>query len=155
MERTIFNEEHEMFRDAARTFLQNEIKPHRDRWAEAGCVDREAYEKMGEQGMLLMWADEKYGGAGVKDFRYEQILMEELTLHGEVGFFLWLHSRLVAVSIWAVKDSWEGYPSVRNTLVGLLGVLIIFAVGVDFVASSVSSTRVLAIIEESGESESG
>jgi len=32
----------------------------------------------------------------VADFRYEQILMEELTLHGEAGFFLWLHSRLVA-----------------------------------------------------------
>jgi hypothetical protein len=58
---------------------------------------------------------------------------------------------LAAVSIRAVKDSWEGYPSVRNTLVGLLGVLIIFAVGVDFVASSASSTRALAIIEESGE----
>ena len=77
MERQIFTEEHEMFRDATRSFLKNEIAPHRDRWAEAGIVDREAYEKMGEQGMLLMWADEKYGGAGVSDFRYEQILLEE------------------------------------------------------------------------------
>jgi acyl-CoA dehydrogenase len=43
-----------------------------------------------------MWADEKYGGAGVSDFRYEQILIEELSKHGDVGFFCWLHSRLVA-----------------------------------------------------------
>jgi len=73
----------------------NEVKPHSDRWHEQGIVDREAYLKAGEQGLLLMWADEKYGGAGVEDFRYEQILMEELTMHGDVGFFMWLHSRLV------------------------------------------------------------
>ena len=95
MQRTIFDEEHEMFRDSVRSFMINEVKPHSDRWHEQGIVDREAYLKAGEQGLLLMWADEKYGGAGVSDFRYEQILMEELTMHGDVGFFLWLHSRLV------------------------------------------------------------
>lgn len=95
MERTIFDEEHEMFRDSVRSFMINEVRPHSDRWHEQGIVDREAYLKAGEQGLLLMWADEKYGGAGVEDFRYEQILMEELTMHGDVGFFMWLHSRLV------------------------------------------------------------
>ncbi len=96
MERLIFDEEHEMFRDSVRSFMINEVQPHGEKWREQGIVDREAYLKAGEQGLLLMWADEKYGGAGVADFRYEQILMEELTLHGEAGFFLWLHSRLVA-----------------------------------------------------------
>ena len=85
-----------MFRDSVRSFMINEVQPHGEKWREQGIVDREAYLKAGEQGLLLMWADEKYGGAGVKDFRYEQILMEELTQHGEAGFFLWLHSRLVA-----------------------------------------------------------
>ena len=99
MERNIFDEEHEMFRDSVRSFMINEIQPHGERWREQGIVDREAYLKAGEQGLLLMWADEKYGGAGVSDFRYEQILMEELTLHGEVGFFMWLHSRLVGTYI--------------------------------------------------------
>jgi alkylation response protein AidB-like acyl-CoA dehydrogenase len=96
VERLIFDEEHEMFRDSVRSFMINEIQPHGEKWREQGIVDREAYLKAGEQGLLLMWADEKYGGAGVEDFRYEQILMEELTLHGGVGFFVWLHSRLVA-----------------------------------------------------------
>ena len=96
MERAIFDEEHEMFRDSVRSFMINEVQPHTERWHEQGIVDRDAYLKAGEQGLLLMWADEKYGGAGVSDFRYEQILMEELTLHGDIGFFLWLHSRLVA-----------------------------------------------------------
>jgi acyl-CoA dehydrogenase len=95
MDRDIFDEDHEMFRDAARSFIINEIQPHEDRWREQGIVDREAYLKAGEQGMLLMWADEKYGGAGVKDFRYEQILIEELARHGDPGFFMTLHSRLV------------------------------------------------------------
>jgi acyl-CoA dehydrogenase len=96
VDRLIFDEEHEMFRDSVRSFMINEVQPHGEKWREQGIVDREAYLKAGEQGLLLMWADEKYGGAGVADFRYEQILMEELTLHGEPGFFLWLHSRLVA-----------------------------------------------------------
>ncbi len=96
MDRLIFDEEHEMFRDSVRSFFQNEIAPDGERWREAGMVDREAYQKAGEQGMLLMWADEKYGGAGVQDFRYEQILMEENAMYGDSGFFAWLHSRLVA-----------------------------------------------------------
>lgn len=96
MQRNCFNEDHEMFRDAVRQFMINEIEPHAERWREAGIVDREAFLKAGEQGLLLMWADEKYGGAGVKDFRYEQILIEELAKHGDPGFFMTLHSRLVA-----------------------------------------------------------
>ena len=95
MQRLIFDEEHEMFRDSVRSFMQNEIAPHSDRWHEAGMVDREAFLKAGEMGLLLMWADEEYGGAGVDDFRYEQIIMEENAKYGDQGFFLWLHSRLV------------------------------------------------------------
>jgi alkylation response protein AidB-like acyl-CoA dehydrogenase len=95
MERKIFEEEHEMFRDAVRSFMKNEIQPHAERWGEQGIVDREAYLKAGEQGLLLMWADEQYGGAGVPDFRYEQILIEENARYGDAGFFMTLHNRLV------------------------------------------------------------
>ena len=102
MDRNIFEEEHEMFRDAARSFLINEIQPHVDRWAEQEIVDREAFLKAGEQGLLCMWADEQYGGAGVPDFRYEQILLEENARYGDVGFFIFLHSRLVGPYIGAL-----------------------------------------------------
>lgn len=95
MDRNIFEEEHDMFRDSVRTFYQNEVMPHSERWREQGIVDREAFLKAGEQGLLLMWADEKYGGAGVRDFRFEQILMEEMPRYGDPGFFMTLHSRLV------------------------------------------------------------
>ena len=95
MPRTIFEEEHDMFHDTARKFFQNEVAPHSERWREQGAVDPEIFKKTGDMGFLLMWADEKYGGAGIEDFRYEQILMEENAAHGEPGFFLNLHSRLV------------------------------------------------------------
>lgn len=96
MERNIFEPEHEIFRDSFRRFLAQEVAPHVERWREQGQVDREVFRRAGEQGYLLMWADEQYGGAGIRDFRYEQILIEENMRRGDVGFFMTLHSRLVA-----------------------------------------------------------
>ena len=95
MDRNIFEEEHEMFRDSVRSFMKNEIGPHEERWNEQGIVDREAFLKAGEMGFLCMWAEEEYGGIGVDDFRYEQILIEENAYYGDLGFFMTLHSRLV------------------------------------------------------------
>jgi alkylation response protein AidB-like acyl-CoA dehydrogenase len=95
MERKIFETEHEIFRDSVRRFLEAEIKPAVPGWLEAGIVDRDAFRKAGEHGLCLMWADEEYGGIGVEDFRYEQIVIEEMAHHGDPGFGLSLHSRLV------------------------------------------------------------
>jgi alkylation response protein AidB-like acyl-CoA dehydrogenase len=95
MLRTIFEPEHDAFRESARRFFQTEIGPHGERWREQGFVDREAFLKAGAQGYLMIWAEEKYGGANIKDFRFEQILLEENAHHGEAGFFMSLHSRLV------------------------------------------------------------
>ena len=111
MDRNIFEEEHEMFRDSVRSFMKNEIRPNTDKWHEQGIVDREAFLKAGEMGLLLMWADEKYGAAGVRDFRYEQILIEENAHYGDAGFFMTLHSRLVGPYIGELgteeqKDRW-------------------------------------------------
>jgi alkylation response protein AidB-like acyl-CoA dehydrogenase len=96
MKRPALDSDMELFRDSARKFFQTEIRPHSERWREAGIVDREAFLKAGEAGYLCMWIDEKYGGLGLKDFRYEQILIEENALHGDSGYFITLHSRLVA-----------------------------------------------------------
>ena len=96
MQRKPLEAEMELFRDSARKFFQTQIRPHSERWREAGMVDREAFLKAGEAGYLCMWADEKYGGLGLKDFRYEQILIEENAAHGDSGYFITLHSRLVA-----------------------------------------------------------
>jgi acyl-CoA dehydrogenase len=93
--RTLFEHDHDMFRDSYRRFVQKEIAPHTERWREQGYVDREAFRKSGEHGYLLMWADEKYGGSGIRDFRYEQVMIEENLRYGDIGFFNTLHSRLV------------------------------------------------------------
>lgn len=111
MTRKIFTEEHDMFRDTVRSFMQKEIQPNSDRWHEQGIVDREAFTKAGELGLLLMWADEKYGGAGVEDFRYEQVLIEENAWYGDAGFFMTLHNRLVGPYLGALgtdeqKERW-------------------------------------------------
>lgn len=95
MQRLIFDEEHEMFRDSVRRFMQAEIAPQVERWREQGICDPAAFLKAGEQGLLCMWVDEKYGGSGIEDFRFEQIVIEETIRHGDMGLFLTLHSRLV------------------------------------------------------------
>lgn len=93
--RRIFEPEHDMFRDSVRKFLVAEVQPHAERWREQGVVDREAWLKAGEAGLLMLWADDKYGGAGIDDIRYDQVLTEEWMHHGEGGFYVPLHNRIV------------------------------------------------------------
>ena len=90
-----FTEEQVMFRDAFRKFLSSEIVPHMETWREAGVVDREAFRKAGEQGFLMVWPDEKYGGMGDYDIRYDQIIIEEGAYARAGDWFSNLHSRLV------------------------------------------------------------
>ncbi|WP_322048308.1 acyl-CoA dehydrogenase family protein [Paraburkholderia sp. J67] len=94
--RRIFEAEHELFRESVVRFIQKEVTPQVEAWRAAGCCDRSVFEVAGAQGLLLMWADEAYGGAGVADFRFEQIVYEEMIRHGDIGVYLTLHSRLVA-----------------------------------------------------------
>lgn len=96
MRRLIFEPEHDQFRESARRFFQEEVAPHGERWREQGFVDRDVYRKAGAQGLLLTWAEEQYGGLALDDFRFEQIIIEENIAHGEIGFYINLHSALVA-----------------------------------------------------------
>lgn len=95
MRRLIFDEDHEMFRDSVRRFMQAEVEPNVEQWRADGRCDPAAFLKAGEQGLLCMWAGEEYGGAGIDDFRFEQIVIEETIRHGDISLFLTLHSRLV------------------------------------------------------------
>lgn len=96
MKRLTFAAEHEQFRDTVRDFMQREVAPHIERFREAGIVDRELYTKAGEAGLLCTWAEERFGGAAIDDFRFEQIIIEENMRHGDIGFYINLHSNLVA-----------------------------------------------------------
>ena len=90
-----FTEEQNMFRDTYRKFLAAEIVPHMEAWREQGRVDRDAFRRAGEQGLLMVWPEEKYGGIGDNDFRFEQVIIEE-TAYARCGdWYNTLHSRLV------------------------------------------------------------
>ena len=54
MDRTLYSEEHELFRKSFRTFLEREVVPNQERWMEAGIVDREVWRKAGEGGFLSL-----------------------------------------------------------------------------------------------------
>ena len=72
----IFNEQHEMFRQAVRSFVQKEVEPHVDGWEEAGQIPKSIWPRMGALGFLGVEYDEKYGGGGA-DFLTTAVLCEE------------------------------------------------------------------------------
>ena len=96
MDRQHYDNDHLIFRDALRNYLAKEVAPHQAEWEEAGIVPRAAWCGLGAQGYLLPWLDEAYGGLGLSDFRYEQIVAEGIGYIGEVGLFPSLHSAVVA-----------------------------------------------------------
>lgn len=93
--RRIFEQEHDIFRDSFRKWTQDHVAPNIARYHENGMVDRELWLEAGKAGYLAMFVDEQYGGLGLDDFRYDQIMMEELT-QVDGSFFLPLHNRIVA-----------------------------------------------------------
>ena len=89
--RTLFNEEHDLFRGAVRKFLEKEVVPFLSQWEKDGQVDRQLWIKAGEQGFLVPTAPEQYGGVGV-DFLYNAIVDEEIARSGVSGIGWGLHS---------------------------------------------------------------
>jgi alkylation response protein AidB-like acyl-CoA dehydrogenase len=92
--RTVFEPEHELFRDSVRKFLKAEAIPYHEQWEKDGEVDRALWQKAGAQGFLVPTAPEEYGGVGV-DFRYNVIVTEEVARAGLSGVGWGLHSDIV------------------------------------------------------------
>jgi alkylation response protein AidB-like acyl-CoA dehydrogenase len=86
----IYEEEHRMFRDSFRKFVEAEIVPHHAQWEKDGMVSREVWRKAGAQGFLCPQVPEEFGGLGLRDFRYNAIVGEEITrgMASGVGFTL-------------------------------------------------------------------
>ncbi|WKG12981.1 acyl-CoA dehydrogenase family protein [Nocardia sp. PE-7] len=77
MRRDIYTEDHEAFRGLAREFIEKEIAPHYAEWEKAGQMPREVFEKLGALGVLGVAIPSAYGGAGLRDYRYNAVLQEE------------------------------------------------------------------------------
>ncbi len=97
IKRTLFAEEHTMFRDAFRHFVGKEMVPYNEQWEKDGVVSRDLWLKAGEQGFLGLTVPEEYGGAGVHDFSFSAIIAEELARAGVVsaGMGIGLHNDIV------------------------------------------------------------
>ncbi|MDQ4119458.1 MAG: acyl-CoA dehydrogenase family protein [Actinomycetota bacterium] len=97
MKRTLYEDDHEAFREAFRSFVEKEIVPHHERWDAEGIVPRELFTTAGAAGFLGMDIPEEYGGGGVKDFRFNAVESEELMRSGAAaaGLGLTLHNDIV------------------------------------------------------------
>lgn len=94
MKRTLFREDHELFRTNFRAWVERAIVPFRDTWEEASMVPRELWRSGGEQGFLCCWMEDEFGGPG-GDFLYSAIVTEELARARASGVAFSLHSDIV------------------------------------------------------------
>lgn len=94
--RTLFEPEHELFRESYRAFLAKHVAPHHDQWEKDKIVDRGVWLEAGKQGFLGMAVPEEYGGGGNADFRYNTIVCEETVAGRYSGLGFSLHNDVVA-----------------------------------------------------------
>ncbi len=85
MRRTLYDADHEAFRDTVRTFLAKEVVPHAAEWDRAGIVPRELFAAAGAQGLIGTAVPEEFGGGGTADFRFNAVLGEEVMRAGAAG----------------------------------------------------------------------
>jgi len=92
---TVFEAEHEDFRQTVRSFLEKEVVPHHAEWDAAGIVPRELWTKAGDAGLLCFDVPEEYGGPGIDDFRFNVIVSEEATRVGASGPGFSVHTDII------------------------------------------------------------
>jgi alkylation response protein AidB-like acyl-CoA dehydrogenase len=85
MRRSLFDADHEAFRESFRAFLDKEVVPHLAEWDAAGIVPREVFAAAGRSGFLGMDVPEELGGGGVADFRFNTVIAEETMRAGAAG----------------------------------------------------------------------
>ncbi|ADG97423.1 acyl-CoA dehydrogenase domain protein [Segniliparus rotundus DSM 44985] len=96
MKRTLFEEEHDLFRGAFRSFLEQHAVPRREEWLKSGVVDRGLWLEAGKNGFLGMSVPARYGGGdGAEDFRFNSVIVEEIARSGCSGIGFSLHNDIV------------------------------------------------------------
>lgn len=124
IERSLFREEHEMWRTTVRRFVETEIVPYHAQWEHDGIVPRELWLKAGAQGMLCCTVPEEYGGLGL-DYLFDVVVFEELWRVGASGPGFLIHTDLVATYILSFgtdeqKQHWLP-KMVKGEAIGSLG----------------------------------
>ncbi|WP_329310893.1 acyl-CoA dehydrogenase family protein [Streptomyces sp. NBC_01262] len=111
MRRTIFTEEHDLFRETARAYYLRECAPHTEEWEHDGQVSRAAWAAAGKAGLIGWEFPEAYGGQGIRDFRYNAIMAEEMAATSSVGIGLGLQNDVLPPYLGGLttdeqKDRW-------------------------------------------------
>jgi alkylation response protein AidB-like acyl-CoA dehydrogenase len=100
-----YEQAHEDFRRTARAFLAKEVIPFHEQWEKDGQVSRDVWLRAGEAGLLCFDVAEEYGGAGVKDFRYNMVLAEEITGAGASGLGFPVHNDVIVPYISSLANA--------------------------------------------------
>ncbi|MFZ2464685.1 MAG: acyl-CoA dehydrogenase family protein [Caldibacillus thermoamylovorans] len=124
MERLYLTEEHEIFRQALRKFLEKEAVPNYEQWEKNKEVPHSFWKKLGEQGYLCPQVEEKYGGLGT-DFGYAVVMNEEMERVGTGMVGISLHNDIVIPYI----ESYGTEEQKQRWLPGALTGDIITAIG--------------------------
>jgi alkylation response protein AidB-like acyl-CoA dehydrogenase len=92
--RALFDDEHEAFRESFSSWIEKEVTPHYLEWEADGIAPRSMFTSAGQYGFLGMQIPEQYGGGGSDDFRFNQVIAEELAAAGigGAGLGLTLHN---------------------------------------------------------------
>ncbi|WP_455168822.1 acyl-CoA dehydrogenase family protein, partial [Aegicerativicinus sediminis] len=149
MENLYFTEEHHLFRESLKSFLQKEVVPHVDEWEKNGTIDKAIWPKLGDMGFLGLTYPTEYGGLGL-DLFYTLILLEELQKINSGGFAaaVWAHCYLAMTHLNAEgnnsikKDYLE--PSIHGEKLGCL------CITEPFGGSDVAGMRTTAVKERDG-----
>ncbi|GGP72924.1 acyl-CoA dehydrogenase family protein [Saccharothrix coeruleofusca] len=97
MRRTLFDADHEAFRESAREFVDRAVRPHYEKFVAQRFIDREVWLEAGRQGLLGLGVPEEYGGSDAGDYRFNAVLGEELAgFSAGVASCLGIHADVVA-----------------------------------------------------------
>ena len=86
MQRTFFDTDHEAYREVVREFLTREVEPHYERWETDRLIDRSAWLAAGRSGIIGLAVPEAYGGSGVTDYRFRNVVSEEIARTATTSF---------------------------------------------------------------------
>lgn len=103
MKRTVFDDEHEMFRDSVRTFIGRELTKDYEHWERAGIIDKAVFTKAGAAGILGVAVPEQFGGGGLPDFRFNAIFLEEVCRAGVMNAGLGISNHADVVVPYIIK----------------------------------------------------
>jgi long-chain-acyl-CoA dehydrogenase len=118
MKRTIYDEDHEAFRDSVKQFLDRSVVPDVEKHAADKALPREFWLEAGKQGFLGLEIPEEYGGAGAGDYRFNAVLMEELSkVNAALSSCVGIHADIVApylVELTSDEQRQRWLPSVAS-----------------------------------------